>query len=460
MRIGLKLITVFAGIVLVVGFAGYILIMASQGILRDTIGKTSVRMVRNTLERLDRSVYRRIERIQLYSTSIPLREALIGSNREFEKLDTPREYIDRLDKEWTSAPEEEITPFMEKLINSELSKGFRFYEQRYEQEVFGEIFVTNKYGVNVAQTGKTSDFYQADEEWWQKAREEGLCIEDVNYDESAGVYAIDICVRIDDENGDFIGVIKAVLNIQEVIDIMEAAASTVAKKGHKDPARRGRRTMELKLLTGDGKIIYSTEGSEKFGDMHDEALLHFKTMGDPGHIEYYYIGKGDRPGEGKVLFAYARSRGFKAYKGLGWTLISEQKTKKLFAPIGRLRKILLATVFILIVSTVSAGTFVSRSVAAPLEKLKKAAVEIGKGELDTRIEIKSKDELGALADAFNEMTKDLSLTTTSIDRLNREIAERKRIEENLRESERKYKTLADDLTEVIYSADPGTLSVT
>lgn len=433
MRIGLKLITVFVGIVLVIGLAGYILIMASQDILRETIGENSTKMARDTVDRIDRIIYRRIERIQPYSTYAPLRAALIGSNREFEKLDTPREYIDRLDKEWTSAPEEEITPFMEELINSELSEGFRFYEQRYEQEVFGKIFVTNKYGVNIAQTGKTFNYYQADEEWWQKAREEGLYVEDINYDESAGVYAIDICVRIDDENGNFIGVIKAVSNIQEIINIMEAVASTAAGKEHGDSARRGRQAMELKLLTGDGKIIYSTEGSGKFGDM---------------------------PGKEKELFAYAHSRGFKGYKGLGWILVSEQKTKEIFAPIARLRNILLITVFIIVLFAVFAGTYVSCSVAAPLEKLKRVAVEIGEGKLDTRIEIKSKDELGALAEAFNKMAEDLSLTTISIDRLNREIVERKRVEEDLRESEKKYRTFTDNLTDVIYGADPRTLSVT
>lgn len=53
-------------------------------------------------------------------------------------------------------------PFMQKLISSELSEELReykaeFYEEKHGQRVFGEVFVTNRYGGNIAQTGKTTD---------------------------------------------------------------------------------------------------------------------------------------------------------------------------------------------------------------------------------------------------------------------------------------------------------------
>jgi len=48
-----------------------------------------------------------------------------------------------------------------------------------------------------------------------------------------------------------------------------------------------------------------------------------------------------------------------------------------------------------------------RSIVAPITRLKNAVVEIGKGKLDTRVAIKSKDEIGYLAEAFNQMTEDL-----------------------------------------------------
>ncbi|MFH1716039.1 MAG: HAMP domain-containing protein [Planctomycetota bacterium] len=48
---------------------------------------------------------------------------------------------------------------------------------------------------------------------------------------------------------------------------------------------------------------------------------------------------------------------------------------------------------------------ISRSITRPLAKLKDAMAEIGKGDFDTKIEIESNDEIGQLADAFNQMAR-------------------------------------------------------
>lgn len=50
------------------------------------------------------------------------------------------------------------------------------------------------------------------------------------------------------------------------------------------------------------------------------------------------------------------------------------------------------------------GLFISRSISTPIKKLKAAAAEVGNGKLDTKIDIISKDEIGKLAQSFNEMT--------------------------------------------------------
>ena len=76
------------------------------------------------------------------------------------------------------------------------------------------------------------------------------------------------------------------------------------------------------------------------------------------------------------------------------------------------------------------GLLIARSIYVPLWKLRDAAVEIGKGKLDTRIEIKSDDEIAWVVASFNKMTDDLKQTTTSIDNLTREITDRKKAEKS------------------------------
>ena len=89
---------------------------------------------------------------------------------------------------------------------------------------------------------------------------------------------------------------------------------------------------------------------------------------------------------------------------------------------------------IAVILAVGVGLLVSRSIYVPLLELKAAAVEIGKGKLDTQIEIKSNDEVGQLASSFKKMLNDLQKTTTSIDNLNLEIKERKKAEESVRDA--------------------------
>ena len=53
------------------------------------------------------------------------------------------------------------------------------------------------------------------------------------------------------------------------------------------------------------------------------------------------------------------------------------------------------------------GSFLGRSVIGPLKTLSAGAVRVAEGDLDTRIELASSDEFGALAAQFNSMTASL-----------------------------------------------------
>jgi len=73
--------------------------------------------------------------------------------------------------------------------------------------------------------------------------------------------------------------------------------------------------------------------------------------------------------------------------------------------------------------------FAVEHLTRPIKSLTEGAEIIGRGNLIHRVQIQSKDELSYLARSFNKMAEDLQTTTTSIDNLNREIIERKKVEE-------------------------------
>jgi len=58
--------------------------------------------------------------------------------------------------------------------------------------------------------------------------------------------------------------------------------------------------------------------------------------------------------------------------------------------------------------------FSIKSISAPLETLTKGALKISKGDLDTRVNIQTKNEIGLLADTFNQMTIQLKKSFSKI----------------------------------------------
>jgi len=59
------------------------------------------------------------------------------------------------------------------------------------------------------------------------------------------------------------------------------------------------------------------------------------------------------------------------------------------------------------------GVYISRSITKPISNLQTAALDFGRGNLDARIAIRTHDEVGALAETFNNMAESLQQTTVS-----------------------------------------------
>ncbi|MCK9574275.1 MAG: ATP-binding protein, partial [Candidatus Omnitrophica bacterium] len=201
--------------------------------------------------------------------------------------------------------------------------------------------------------------------------------------------------------------------------------------------------MQFKLIDKNRKVIYTTEPIPRFTSISPRVasqLFEGQTKNSG-----YFIAQGRAPEKGKELFAYARSNGYKDYKGLGWILLIEHETKEIFSPAIRLRNSLIILLFGGTIFNIIIGLFVSHAISNPAEKLANAARDVGEGKLDTYVQIGSHDEFGLLAVSFNEMAENLRKSTTSIENLNKEISERKKVEEHLRNTYEELKKIQDQL---------------
>lgn len=118
-----------------------------------------------------------------------------------------------LDRKWRSGDIVFISPF---LTNEVALRLLKFQE---ENSGFSEIFISDAHGLNVGQTNKTTDYYQADEDWWVLAYDSGRGKEhygSIEFDESSQTEAISIYIPIMSDAAGAIGVSKAVISVAAI----------------------------------------------------------------------------------------------------------------------------------------------------------------------------------------------------------------------------------------------------
>jgi signal transduction histidine kinase len=439
MRLGHKLILGYALLVLLLLALALLAVEVSRRSLQAQISTQSALLATELLDEIDQGLYDRIEETRLYARNFWLRDALARSNEGFEKLPDPNAWIAAVDRAWTTTPGGVLTPLMRELIDNREAEAFRdrmrFYEETYGYRVIGEIFATNRFGANVAQSALTTDYRQDDEPWWQAAMERGYHVGDVTYDESAGIHSIEIAARVEDDQGGSLGVLKVVFNIEEVIDVVRNAQNT---------DREFPSTM-YSLVTREGRVIYTSAGDPVFSRRPDilaaaDAAMHGKaTMRKDTHGR-------------QLLSAGARSHGHRDFTGLGWVLVLDRPTEEVRAPARQLRNRLWIFGAATIVLAIVAGGAVAASISRRLRRLRRAMEVVASGDLTHRLGTPHRDEIGELSRAFDAMTARLRETTVSRDNLADEVSERRRAEVRLQEALMELERSNSDLEQFAYVA--------
>ncbi len=148
-----------------------------------------------------------------------------------------------------------------------------------------------------------------------------------------------------------------------------------------------------------------------------------------------------------------------AYRPLGmgfpeWGLIAKLDTEEAYAPVFRLRRLLLVMGSGLLFLGLGASNAIARRFARPIRRLARSAVAVASGDLSARAEVNSADELGEMGAAFNRMTEQLGRSRAELER---RIDERTdalaRSERALREQTHILQSVVDCLGDGVVVAD-------
>lgn len=115
---------------------------------------------------------------------------------------------------------------------------------------------------------------------------------------------------------------------------------------------------------------------------------------------------------------------FTYFQPWDWYLLAVDPMQEIYGVADRMRPFLYAMAIIAAVIISLALMLMTRRLTRPLNDLVQGADRIGKGDLDTRIPVQSKDEFGHLATKFNQMTIQLQETLTALKQSHQELENR------------------------------------
>ena len=349
-----------------------------------------------------------------------------------------RESISRIDRAWIESDRK--IPEVDRILTDSLSVFLLRYQER-DPGKYGEIFVTDARGATVAMTKPLTDFYQADEGWWIAGCSEGkgnFFVDDRGLDLSVKAVIVGVVAPVIDD-GAVIGILKINYRVTDILSVVAPPPGTEGVE----------RTL---LVRSQGTIIVTSHGPADW-ELTAAERVHL----DSPHAKWSMhedVNKvsimAHAPVEAIIL---TREIGKETRKGISgelwqpttWHLFTQLDEEKAFAGVGTVLQILTAAGALLAIGAAALALLVARTLARPILSLREGAEIIGGGNLDHRVGTQARDEIGELSRAFDRMTARLKKTMASRDDLDREMTERKRAEETLREREERLRTLTANL---------------
>ena len=384
---------------LVWGVGLHIARVAEKSLL-ESIERTATAEAQAVLNEIDRVIRNRTANWQAYCRSALVQNTLARSNEHFLELPDIGVALSERDKAWNDSENTKVQELAEKLRENPLAKDLRATLRKLaeitEYSVFGEVFLTNAYGANVAQTGPTTDYRQDDEGWWEAAAEHGVHIGDVTFDQSANIYSVDLCLRIDDEQGEFLGVMKAVMNIRELFHIVDAYAA-------ESPSQ----TSRIALLNSESKVI--CVANQAIEPLSEDSR--FVTGSGTGTATPMADASASRIRQGNDqdwLSVRATSAPGQSIHQLGWTVVEQIHRDEVLRPIQHLKRQILLITLAAGLSGLAILLAFTIPLSRRLQQLNAATDAVARGELHTsHVDVQGRDELADLGSRFNSMTEKL-----------------------------------------------------
>jgi len=395
-----KLLVAFVGVTLVAsGTLAVYVYISTNNILRQGLERELSQHTDGITVSIGNLLDTQINTLTTLSLNEVLQQTVEETNKNYEGNSSAiQATLDARDTQWRSADtaDNNNDPLVREYLNNQAALELREFQKAFPNNA--EVFITDVYGGQAGTTNRTSDYYQADEGWWQSAYNNGegaVYISEPEYDESAGALAVLIAMPLRNrQTGKIIGILRTTYLASALNTILSEQVGT---------------TGETDIFV-PGEVVYHFHAGG-YTPVSPEEYAALQAVANQGMVEMNYE---DNPSV--IVQLPVRSlEGVQAIDNLGWVVLFHQQQDEAFAPIGTQTRGVLVVMAIILVLAVGAAIGFSIFLVRPIAQLTQTAEEVAAGNLNSRANVTSSDEIGTLALTFNSMTSQLQETLQGLE---------------------------------------------
>jgi signal transduction histidine kinase/putative methionine-R-sulfoxide reductase with GAF domain/HAMP domain-containing protein len=361
--------------------------------LTENIGSNLIKLAGAQSVDIGLALDRELNAVKVLARTNAVQEKALIANRAAQLSPA---VIEQYDQQWKAADAagNNLDPLVAGVLYNDLSAELRQFREGFPQHV--EVFLTDLQGLSIASTNRTSDYNQADEEWWQTAYQEGLFIGQPEYDESSKTIALNMAVAVrENGTGRLLGVLRTTVNFTTLTESL--AAGLFGQTGRTNIYLPDGRELRLRAKQ-DGT----------FELIQEEAPPEVKALAQSAE-RYQEISLNGTPtlaGQSNMVIP-GNPEDSAVIALLDWRVLTLQDQAEALQPVAVQTRNIIVLAIAIALGVVLAAVGLARVISGPILRLNAVAGKVAAGDLTVEAKVESQDEIGTLASTFNNMTAQL-----------------------------------------------------
>ncbi len=369
--------------------------------LMESVGQDFAVVAEEIANNIEGIIDHSINNVHTIAFSPVLRETLKKANRSYggKESDGIHSRAQKLESQWIR------DKLSGDLLKRYLGNPAATYlaHVRNNSNDFEELFITDNKGLLAASANKTKYIFFGEEPWWRAAYSDGegdTYVGEIYLDPDKNRYLQRIALPIRDEDSTILGIIHAAITIDRISQVIQKFR--IGKTGH------------AMLINSAAVILICPIFPPRSHKVTNDLMKNITTPSHGWSIvkDNAHGGKNAIAGFDSISYSIKDSKG--SY-GDRWYIFVSQSPSESFAPIHTLLKRLASILFLSVIVLSGMGFLAARRIVQPIKSLQKGTEIIGDGNLNYRIDVRTGDEIEALANDFNKMVERIHISYSELE---------------------------------------------